>query len=280
MKKSVCRALLMLSVLLGALRFADLLFFTEPSTGFVALGSVWIRYTVLFCFAAALIFAPAADKKAPVRIVALPAQAVCAAAAVPAFVAGALAQWYAIREFQSPTTALGKAAQQASQTQAADMMTLSFFALRMILGISLWVFGVWLVMLYLRKTPLKPELSALRTIGFWGSAGFYALVILRYAENPASVHRILHILPIFSALAALLFITKLIGLLCVECTPAYARSTAAAGVFAFLMCTCIELPQGIWQMLQGQISLLNIALALLLSLIGICGAALAAKLSS
>ncbi len=280
MKKSFCSALLIASVLLGALRFADLLLFTELNTGFVTFGSVWLRYAVLFGFVAVLIFAPSADKKAPAYAVSLPAQPVFAAAAVPAFVAGALAQWYAIQEFNAPTTAMGKAAQQqAAQTHSLDMMTLSFFGLRMVLGISLWVLGVWLVLLYLRKTPLKPETSVVRTIGFWGSAGFYALVILRYAENPASVHRILHILPIFSALAALLFITKMIGLFCVECTPAYARGTAAAGIFAFLMCTCIELPQAVWQTVHGQISLLNITLALLLGLIGISGAALAAKLS-
>lgn len=273
MKKSICAVLLSCSVFAGILRLLDCIFFTEPATGFVTLGSPWLRYGLLLLLAGMIALAPARKQQAQPLAVTLPLSPLYAVLAVWAVLAGGVMLGAAARKLIAPTASLDIAFKGTG-------MQLLMFVLRMGVGLSLLAFGVWCFLLFKRKTPLTPEKSITRTAGFAGSIFLYLLTLLRYAENPASVHRILHILPIFAALSALMFVVKLLGLLCLPCDTQRARTTAGSGVFAFLLCTCIGLPQILWQWTTGTFVLTDFLLTVLLAGIGIAGASVAWRLST
>ncbi|MEG2842853.1 MAG: hypothetical protein RR900_05165, partial [Ruthenibacterium sp.] len=69
-------------------------------------------------------------------------------------------------------------------------------------------------------------------------------------------------------------------LLCLPCDTQRARTTAGSGVFAFLLCTCIGLPQILWQWMTGTFVLTDFLLTVLLAGIGIAGASVAWRLST
>lgn len=272
MKKKTCVILLALSILAGILRFFDCIFFTETDTGFVTLGSPWLRYGALFLLAGVILLLPAQRKLAQPLAIMLPVRKLYVVLAVLAVFCGGVMLGAAVRKWIVPATSLELAF-------AGTGMALLLFVLRMGIGLSLLAFGVWCTLLFLRKTPLAPEKTVTRTVGFAGSIFLYLLTLLRYAENPASIHRILQILPIFAALSALMFVVKLLGLLCVPCDAKRARQTAGAGILAFLMCTCIGFLQLLWQCFAGTFVLTDVLLTLLLAGIGLAGASVALCLS-
>ncbi|MEG1381441.1 MAG: hypothetical protein RSC73_04270 [Ruthenibacterium sp.] len=272
MKKSICKMLLALSALAGVLRLADCIFLTEPDTGFVTVGSPWLRYGLLLILVGVIVLAPARTQQSQPLAIMLPLPKFAAVLAVLAIFDGGVMLGVAVRKFIAPVTSLEIAFKGTG-------MQLLLFGLRMGIGLSLLAFGVWCFLLFARKTPLMPEKSITRTAGFMGSIFLYLLTLLRYAENPASIHRILRILPIFAALSALMFVVKLLGLLCVPCDTQRARTTAGCGILAFLFCTCIGLPQILWQWTVGTFVLTDFLLSVLLAGIGVLGACVALRLS-
>ncbi len=271
MKKTQCTVLLGTAVLLGVLRAADLFLFTEADTGFVSLGTAWQRYAVMGVFALVLMFFPYDKRDDSIKTTEINMPVVrisFAAAGVLSAISGILAAVYSVTQLIAPTTMFG-------MENMGSGLILFAFALRIILSLGMMSFGAWLLMLYERKEPLSPQQGILRTLGFCSMTGFFSLTILRYAEMPASAHRILSVLPIFSALAALICTGKLLGTLCVSCTAQYRRSMQSACIFTFFICTCIGLPQLVWQLIYSDITVMNAFIAEALAVYGIGAAAVA-----
>ena len=260
MKRNVTLALLLACVAAGALRLLDLCLFTQPETGFVTLGSVWLRYGVLALLFVAIQAAALLHKEdaAPVALH-VSAPVLWVLVAIAAAVSSLAALLYAVAQFSMPTTNFGLALGEGGSSMLLGVALL----LRLTVALSLLVFCGFAALMAARSAPLAWEASGTRLAGLFGCLGFFILPVLRYVENPASVHRILIILPIFSAVLALVFVVKLVGTLCASIS---ANTLAAAGLSAFLLCTCIELPQTIWQAVQGGATLLQISLSVLLGL--------------
>lgn len=273
MKRNACLAALAACIAAGAVRFWDLTSNSEAWTGFVTRGSVWLRYGVLallvICFFA---LSKLVRTQRTLAELALPQPPLLAVTAVCALFSGGLGVQYAVEQFVFPSTSLGHAEGGAALLAFA-------LGLRLAFALSMMLFGVWCALLALRRQPLCPKAGVARVLGFFGVVAFCVLPLLRYAENPASVSRILRILPICSALAAMLFVVKLLGTLCVTLTPARRGEVAFAGLCAFLLCTCVELPQLLWQMQAANVTPLELATGATLGLLGCVGAAMALAVS-
>lgn len=264
MKRKSCLALLAGGAVLGALRAADLFLGTDAQTGFVTAGSVWLRYGVLFGYAALIgvLFAKNPPENGGASLT-RPA-AVLWAAGLLSLLAGLYGLASAVSEWAAPTTNFGRV------ESGAGMRTFAF-ALRLLLALSLLAGAVWYVLLAARRRA-RAQAPAVPVWGFLALAGFLVLPVLRYAESPSSPQRILRVLPVFTALAALAFLVKLLGAQCVERTPAFDGSLAGAGCTAFFLCTCIELPQAVWMTAHAAMGAAPLTLSLLLGSVGVLGA--------
>lgn len=246
---------LYLCVAVGAARFVDMLLFTEHDTGFVTAGSIWLRYGVLALALAVLSFIL---HKAPVS--AAPATQprvlqvlLCLLAAQ----AAACTALRAVTELLLPTTSFGNG-ESGVTTQVFALM------LRITMAAALLCLCILCVRALLHSsTPRAYVLFAL--------LAFFVLTLLRYAEDPASLHRITHILPLFSSMAALAFFVKWISPLWLVPDEHRLRSLRFCGFCAFLLCTCIELPQTLLQTVTHGSSLYAVAFSLLLGTLGIIG---------
>ena len=131
--------------------------------------------------------------------------------------------------------------------------------------------GLWLLLTglaHLGEELTPPTRSAVLGVG--ATLGFYLLTVGRFGFAPSSVQRIGPTVEVFSALLALLLSTALVRLLYVGQVWS-ARWLYFLGFAAFLLCTCLELPQTFLSWRNGADGLADLALSLLLALIGLAG---------
>ena len=74
-----------------------------------------------------------------------------------------------------------------------------------------------------------------------GSAVFYWCVLARFMENSSSWHRVTPTAAVWQALAALVFLAALARALHVP-QPGNGKTLCAAGLAAFALCLCWQLP--------------------------------------
>ena len=98
-------------------------------------------------------------------------------------------------------------------------------------------------------------------------------------EQPASLYRILPAVEIFSALAALLFVTALLRALYLPGGVGTAPALSRCGLLAFFFCTCLALPQAVWQGMNGVDTPVSFPLAITLGCTGLLGAACARNIA-
>ncbi|MBQ7859727.1 MAG: hypothetical protein IJ347_06320 [Faecalibacterium sp.] len=233
--------LLAAGVLASVARWLDLVNFTDLQTGFVTAGSVWVRYAVLLLL---VLLAALGGRMAAARphrverravLLALLAFAGCAAFAV----AGGL-------QLVSGGGAL------------AALLSL--------------ITGWWLASLgiaWISKKGNAPALGVGSAIA--GTALFFVLTLQRFVQNYSSYHRVGPALSVFSALAALWFAAALVRSTLFPQTDNGQR-LAFAGLTAFYLCTCLELPQALCLWLAGQTTLVPLLQSGALAVLGLLGA--------
>ena len=102
--------------------------------------------------------------------------------------------------------------------------------------------GQWLAQLaksWLRKDWQPPTKSM--ASGIWGTLVFYWCVLSRFMENSSSWHRVTPTAAVWQALAALVFLAALARALHVP-QPGNGKTLCAAGLAAFALCLCWQLP--------------------------------------
>ena len=250
--------LLFFGVLLGGLHVADLLFWTDPATGFATAGSVWARY-IPWLAALLLPYLPAR------RAAAQPADLAESSPMLGAFMlltgmalvaSGVLTLsviWYAL---QNPALWTGYL-----QISAwADAITSLLAGLWMIgygvrafagygirrerLGRPIWIFGVFVYYLW--------------RLGW------------RFQMTPASLARLPCTLRVLSAAAALLFVVVLFKVFLIPGYPC-GHTLFAVGSGCFLLCTCLELPQTLFEAAYGMLTLPDLLTGLGFGTLGLCG---------
>ena len=206
-----------LCVLLGLDRSADLAFATDAVTGLCTIGSVWWRYlalgiAVLAAVAAGRSCAGNAEDLRSCR----PAAGVLAFAGAICLLAAGAAQFL---------FAAG---------------TVSTFV-RILLEVAC---AVWLSTLgrsWLHRENWRAPSGGL-PLAVAGSALFYWNVLMRFMENSSSWHRVQPTAAVWQELAALLFLAALARALYLP-QPENGRALHTAGLAAFCLCLCWELPR-------------------------------------
>lgn len=204
-------------VLLGLGRGTDFAFATDAATGLCTAGSVWLRYIALGAVVLAAVLVGRSRPLPPE-----PLRSRRPAAGVLAF-AGAVCML---------------AAGAAQFVFAAG--TVSTFV-RILLEVAC---AVWLSNLgrsWLRGDGWKTPAGGL-PLAIAGSALFYWNVLMRFMENSSSWHRMQPTAAVWQALAALVFLAALARALHVL-QPGNAKTLCAAGLAAFALCLCWQLPR-------------------------------------
>ena len=199
--------IVLLCVLLGLGRGADLAFATDAATGLCTAGAVWWRYLALGAVVLAAVLAGRSRR---------PAAGVLAFAGAVCMLAAGAAQF---------VLAAG---------------TVSTFV-RILLEVAC---AVWLSSLgrsWLRGDGWKTPAGGL-PLAIAGSALFYWNVLMRFMENSSSWHRVQPTAAVWQEMAALLLLAALARTLYLP-RPENGRSLHAAALAAFCLCLCWELPR-------------------------------------
>lgn len=206
-----------LCVLLGLGRSADLAFATDAATGFCVAGSVWWRYIALGVVVLAAVLV---GRSRPLQAEALrgrsPAAGVLAFAGAVCMLAAGAAQF---------------------AFAAGTVSTLVRIVLEVLCAVWLSTLGRCWCSRENWKTP-----AGGLPLAVMGSLVFYWNVLLRFMENSSSWHRVQPTAAVWQELAALLFLSALARALYVP-KPENGRALHAAGLAAFGLCLCWELPQ-------------------------------------
>ena len=214
-----------LSALLGVLRAADLMFGTDSATGLCTVGSVWWRYAAL-------------------GIVVL-------AAVLVGRKAGRQAQ--APRSRQPLASALAFGGAVCFLAAAGSLFLLGTSGVAWCVRIILeCLCSAWLSTLgrcWGSADGWKKPTGGLY-LAVAGSVLFYWNVLQRFMENSSSWHRVQPTAAVWQALAALVFLAALARALYVP-QPGNAKTLCAAGLAAFALCLCWQLPQCIAVLAEG-----------------------------
>lgn len=241
---------LMLAVCLLCLglRIADLTLYTDPTTGFVTAGPFWPRLAVPFAGVVLSYVASIRLNRRP-RALLGPCRGlgVCMLMLTVALGASALLRLLTLSVLASPL----------------DIVS-AVTALLSALWAMLWgvrAFGP----LADPTRPLPGTLSSLP-----GTLFFLWIMIDRFAIAPASVMRLSCTLRVLSAAGALLFLSMLLRVFLAPGQPV-GRGVFAAGMTAFLLCTCHELPQTVFLFCHGGASPAELAVGIAMGLWGLAG---------
>ena len=275
MKKAFCTGTLAVSLLLGAARAADLFLNTDTATGFLLSGSVWTRYWLM---APVVILAWLAGLYVPRKQACglRPGAGVWMSGVNFVFVP--LAFCSELYGFLTVLNVLFGTPEQAGRHQTAERILLGQLAdvTRAALFV---VFGVWCLLVFFENRAREKRGGWMLYLGVAGSAAFYLHTVVRFVEQPASLYRILPAVEIFSALAPLLFVTALLRALYLPGGVGTAPALSRCGLLAFFFCTCLALPQAVWQGMNGVDTPVSFPLAITLGCTGLLGAACARNIA-
>ena len=196
-------------------RGLDLGFWTDLESGLCIAGSVWLRYAALGIAVLVSLFAGRKLAREPKNL-----QGHCKPSGIVTAMAGAF------------FTAAGFLRFAVGMTGAGSFV-------RAILEI---LCGQWLAQLaksWLRKDWQPPTKNM--ASGIWGTLVFYWCVLSRFMENSSSWHRVTPTAAVWQALAALVFLAALARALHVP-QPGNGKTLCAAGLAAFALCLCWQLP--------------------------------------
>lgn len=206
---------LFLSAALGVFRGIDLALLTDAETGLCIVGPVWLRYGALAVAVGAAVAAGRCCKPQ--------AGALRGRCTISGVVALAAAVCY------------GEAAVLRILWMGSSVAMLIRAVLEALC--AFWMIGLGLS--WLRKDWKTPTRSL--TPAVLGSAVFYWCVLARFMENSSSWHRVTPTAAVWQALAALVFLAALARALHVP-QPGNGKTLCAAGLAAFALCLCWQLP--------------------------------------
>lgn len=238
--------ILLVMVLVGAMYWVDLSYYTDPATGFILRGSVWARYAVVvlplaMCVMGLRTVGPRAISVMRVKSAGLGGVMIAAA------VVGVL---YGIFQFFTGLNTGG--------------------IYGMVLGLlSAW-YGVWMFLAAMQmftQTAPSPTKSAI-----WGVlAGlpFAAITVYRILIRPSSLYRVAPVVRAFSALFAMLWFGLFLRALYIALPRRRVRWMYLAGVFTFLFSTCLELPLAFNTLAAGHTTGMDLFQSLVMATFGL-----------
>lgn len=250
--------LLLFGVALAVLHGADLRLWTDASTGFAESGPVWARYAV-WLLALLLPYLPArraAPQPAALSDTNLPLGICMVFSGVLLAASGLMTlptAWYVTQYPYLVTSYPLFAAWADALTPLLGGLWLVVYGVRACLG-----FG-------LRRGRLGSAL-----VGVFLPLCLLWRLVWRFQFVPASLQRMPCTLRVLSAIAALLFAVVLLKVFLVPGLPC-GHTLFAAGSGCFLLCTCLELVQTMFEAFRGMLILPDLLTGMGIGLLGLCG---------
>lgn len=276
MRRGPCLSALALSLLSGVARAMDLIANTDSATGFLRVGSVVPCYGLLLLCLLRILWAAHAVPVCPPDGQPPRAAAWLRGTKPLLLLLSAVSILYGCCVLFGllPGAADGPGGHHARDELLRVMLELLSDK---ICAALFAVFGLWCLLLALGD--LRPAACSKRMfgLGIVGSMAFYADTILQFLQRPSSLYRILPVVEILSALSALLFVAALLRALYLPASPFAARSLCRGGLLAFFCCTCLALPQAVWQYAVGVEQAGVLLLAAVLGCTGLWGAVCALR---
>ncbi|WP_367926274.1 hypothetical protein [uncultured Ruthenibacterium sp.] len=267
MKKIFSVAALAVSAVLGVLYLLSLLWWTDPSTGFVTWGGTQTRYFAML-FPVLLAFCVGRATSAKVRFRnAWRSTKVLLPVSMASAVYGFMTIFSVLFGAQTPSR---------SHHLTATLALLGDLA-ELLLAVLFLLFSLWGILIFLGGH--QGQTSASLYLGLAGSTAFFLHTVLCFLMQPASLYRIPPVVEILAALAALVFVSTYLKVYYLPEQQGSVRGVCRNGLLAFFFCTCLETPQAIWQFANGEGSLLNLLLGIVLGLVGLWGAMVSSKVS-
>lgn len=261
MRKKLCMATIILGILMGILRIADLMLWTEPETGFASVGPFWLRYLLMIPVGAgalATAYCVSDKKRLPYRK---------KASRLTLWALAFCSTFYGV--FTSFAVYFGYRDPSSSHHQTKMRVIFDLVSKFLCSGLFI-LFGVWCVCFLLQKK---------RNVGNWmlylgvaGGAGFYLNAMVTFLTQAASLQRIYITIEIFAALFAVMLVAAYQRSIYVFSYKGGTRSICRNGLLSFFFGTCLALPQEIWFFSTGESSLVKLFLTIILGMVGVFGA--------
>lgn len=248
---------LMLAVCLLTLglRIADLTLCTDPATGFVTAGPFWARIAVP---AAGVILSYIAASRLNRRPQALlgpcRGMGICMLILTVALGASALLRLLTLSSWFSPLELI------SAGTALLTALWAMLWGVRAFGPLADPTQGLPGTL-----TSLPGTLTSLP-----GTLFFLWLMIDRFAIAPASVMRLGCTIRVLSSAAALLFLAMVLRVFLTPGLPV-GHAVFSSGMIAFLLCTCHELPQTVFEFCHGGASPAELAVGIAMGLWGLTG---------
>ncbi len=257
MKRKLPTILIMLvMVLMGAMYWVDLSYYTSPATGFLLSGTVWMRYAVL----------------------ALPL-VMCLLGISTVGASG-------IAALRVKNLALGVCFTLAGVLGVVFGLSLVFSALSafsvysLCMGLLCTFYGVWMALCAIHFfTQATPAPTASAVFGVAAAMPFFVLAISRVMVRPTSLHRIAPLVSALSAILAILWFSLFLRSLYVAMPQRRARGLYFTGLFLFLFATCLELPGAVHQAMLASASFLDVAEAAVMGTLGLAAGCLSISIA-
>lgn len=253
---------LLLGVALAAAHVADLILWMDASTGFALQGSVWVRY-LPWLAALVLPYLPArkvaaqpaelADTNLPLGCCMLVAGALLLASGLLTVPTAQMITAYPALYATTPVW-----------TAWADVIT------PVLAGVWLLVYG-WRA---LTGYGVQRQRLGWALPGLALPLAFLWRLVWRFQFVPASLGRIPCTLRVLSAVAALLFAVVLLKVFLTPGLPC-GHTLFAAGAGCFFLCTCVEMPQTLFEACNGMLTIPDLLTGMAMGVFGLCGLACA-----
>lgn len=238
--------ILMVMVIIGAIYWLDLSYYTDPVTGFIIRGTVWMRFAIVLlpivmAFLGLRTVGPRAISVLRVRNKAL--AGLFTAAGMVGIAFGGIKVLTSFSPFSLYSVVLG--------------------------GLFIW-YGVWMLLaalqLFVQFAP-SPTVSAL--LGVAAALPFCAITVFRILVEPSSLYRVGPVVKAFSALFAMRWFGMLLRALYVALPRKMVRWMYLLGVLTFLFATCLELPLAVHTYLTSGLPFVQLAEAVNMAMLGL-----------
>lgn len=265
MRRKVWIAAFLVSVVLGIAYVFSLFLWTDPKTGFATAGGTGARYLAMLL---PVLLAVASGAMVPSDRRFFEKKQTGALLAAVAASSEIYGVGLILAVLSGSRTPAGSHHMTIGRALMGDLAEL-------LLAVLFLLFGLWALLLVLKKRVGNSD--EMLYLGVAGSAAFFLHTVLCFLVRPASLHRFPPAVEILAALAALLFVAAYLRAYYLPERPGCIRAVCRSGLIAFSFCTCLFLPQTVWQAVCGVSSLEDVLLAITLGLTGCWGAAVSIK---
>lgn len=257
---------LLVMLLIGGAYWIDCSLFTNPETGFVEKGGLWVRYVVL---AVPLLLAVLGVRRvkpyamAVLRVKSRPMGVLFAAAGIAGFAHGVAGTAFGIPDFLV-TLNMGADVEQAQKN--ALLLAAGYLLIQGLLFV--W-YGIWMLLVsrqMLRQDKPSPTAGAFP--GVLAALPFCLQTIYRVMINPSSVYRLSNVVHALVALFSMLWLALLLRALYIALVRQRVRWMYLFGLVTFLF-SVLEVVQTVHRLLQNGFDLAALLEAVCVGLLGL-----------